>query len=95
MAFWNKSKNNYELFKQITELKLTDFPKGIKPNKKFRNASDSLINIFYKEKIDIKKLKKLYTIYGNDIFLEYLNDIELKNKSNLRKSRFYAYRRSC
>ena len=95
MAFWNKGKNNYELFKQLTELKLTDFQKGIKPNQKFRNASDTLINIFYKENIDIKKLKKLYNIYGSEIFLEYLNDVELKNKSCLRKSRVYANRRSC
>lgn len=95
MAFWNKGKNNYELFKQITELRLTDFQRGIKPNQKFRNASDSLINIFNNENIDVKKLKKLYNIYGNEIILEYLNDVELKNKSNLRKSRFYANRGPC
>lgn len=85
MALWNKEKNYYELFMQITNLKLIDFPKGIRPNEKFRNASNSMKEIFYNEKIDSKKLKRLYDIYGEEIILEYLNDVELKNKSNLKR----------
>lgn len=88
-------KNDNNLFKQISELKLSDFPRGIKPFQKYRNASDSLVNIFERESIDNEKFKKLYNIYGDEIVLEYLNDIELKNKTNLRRSRKYANRRSC
>ena len=88
-------KNDNYLFKQISELKLSDFPRGIKPFQKYRNASDSLVNIFERESIDSLKLKKIYDIYGDEIILEYLNDVELKNKTNLKRSREYANRKSC
>ena len=88
MAIWNRQKNNNELFKQITELKLSDFQRGIKPNLQYRNSSGSLIDIFQKEEMNPRRLKKLNDIYENEIIIEYLNDVEVKNKSNLRRSGF-------
>ena len=85
----NQEKNDLSAkFYQTTGLKLIDFQKGILPYKKYRNMSNSMIDIFYNESIEKTKLEELHKIYGQRMILEYLNDLFIKNHSNLIQKGF-------
>lgn len=95
MEIFNKTKSvkdtNFELtkkLKQTTELNIADFMHGINPREIYRNSSDCLINIFYREKITKKKLENLFNSYGEKILIEYLNDLYIRNKSILTRNSY-------
>ena len=90
MSIFNRRKkevsSNLELaikFKETTGLNIADYMNGINPREIYRNSSDCLINIFDREKITKKKLETLFNSYGDRIYIEFLNDLYIKNKSIL------------
>lgn len=75
-------------FKQTTGLNIFDFKYGINPREVYRNSSDCLINIFYREKVTYRRLIFIFNYFGESIYKEYINDLYLRNKTNLTRNSY-------
>ena len=74
-----------ERFYKVTGLNISDFKKGVNPEDFKRKTLNSrnIIESFENNNITKDDIKRIYSIYSDEIVSEYIDDTELKNKSTI------------